>query len=62
MQCKWYKCSNESRTRSEFCSEKCKKQYARNRDKVGQTDELSGTESQVGQITGTELTGTDEVG
>lgn len=51
MQCKWHKCSNESRPRSPFCSETCKKRHARRSGtnvpvEVGQ--EQSGT--QVGQI------------
>ncbi len=29
MQCKWHKCSNQSRTRSEFCSDTCSKRYRR---------------------------------
>jgi len=54
MQCKWHKCSNESRTRSPFCSETCKKRHARRSGTNGGT-ELSGTEGfvpvqrQVGQ-------------
>lgn len=38
MQCKWDKCSNESRTRSQFCSETCSKRHRRNSDKPGQIE------------------------
>lgn len=37
MKCKWKECENESRTKSEFCSDTCNKRFRRSRTQPGQT-------------------------
>ena len=51
MKCKWKDCNNESRTRSEFCSDTCSKRSRRNPDKPGQVSDLANPDSKPGQNT-----------
>ncbi len=41
MKCKWKDCDNETRTRSEFCSDTCSKRFRRNPDKPGHVSDLA---------------------
>ena len=58
MICKWHRCSNETRTRSEFCSDTCSKRYRRNPDKPGQeakSDTKPGQTSHVTELSSGEV-------